>query len=128
MVIHDFPSGICLLSFLEKFNNPPLIHMTAYGDYNFIAYTTKTALIPSLSAHIMLHELKPTFLGRIENFLLHVYDYVYYNYVVYPEFDKIVASSFRNLPPLKKLAQRSILSIFNYNAAIDGIMRFKFLL
>lgn len=99
-----------------------MIHMTAYGDYNFIAYTTKSALTPSISAHIMLHELKPTFLGRIENFLLHVYDYVYYNYVVYPELDKIVGSSFKNLPPLKELAQRSILSIFNYNAAIDGIM------
>lgn len=99
-----------------------MIHMTAYGDFNFIAYTTKSALTPSLSAHIMLHELKPTFLGRIENYLLHVFDYVYYNYVVYPQLDRIVASSFKNLPPLKQLAQRSILSLFNYNAAIDGKM------
>lgn len=94
--------------------------MTAYGDFNFIAYSTKSALTPSLSAHIMLHELRPTFSGRMENFLLHIYDYLYYNYVVYPELDKIVASSFKNLPPLKELAQQSILSIFNYNAAIDG--------
>lgn len=99
-----------------------MIQMTAYGDYNFIAYSTKSALIPSLSAHIMLHELKPTFAGRIENFLLHMYDYVYYNYFVYPGFEKIVATSFKNLPPLKHLAQRSLISMFNYNAAIDGII------
>lgn len=94
--------------------------MTAYGDYNFIAYTTKSALIPSKSAHILLHEMKPTFFGRMENFLLHIYDHVYYKYVVFPQYDKIVATSFKNLPPLIELAQRSILSMFNYDAAIDG--------
>lgn len=97
------------------------MQMTAYGDYNFIAYTTKSALVPSTDPHIMLREFQPTFFGRIENFLLHIFDYMYYNYVVYPQFDEIVAPSFKNLPPLKELAQRSIISIFNYDAAIDGI-------
>lgn len=97
-----------------------MIFMTAYGDYNFIGYSTKSALIPSLSPHLMLKEPKSTFLGRLENFALYIYDYLYYHYYVFPEFDRIVAPSFKNLPPLIELAQRSILSIFNYDAAIDG--------
>lgn len=96
--------------------------MTAFSDFNFIAYTTKSALTPSLSPHLMMQEPKSTFLGRLENFLLNVVDYFYYNYYIFPECDKIVATSFKNLPPLTQLAQRSILTIFNYDAAVDGIL------
>lgn len=99
--------------------------MTPSADYNLIAYFTKSALTPSLSPHINnLQEPKPTLFGRIENFLLHVVDYYNYYYYTFPECDKIVASSFKNLPPLTKLAQRSILTMFNYDAAVDGILIF----
>lgn len=98
-----------------------MIFMTAYAEYNFIAYTTKTALNPAFSPYVWIPELKPTFFGRLENFLLHLIDYLYYEYFIFPELDRIVSSSFENLPPLTELAERSILTMFNYDVAVDGI-------
>ncbi|KAJ6642230.1 UDP-glucuronosyltransferase 1-6 [Pseudolycoriella hygida] len=121
LVIHDFPAGICMLSFLQKFNYPPLVFMTAYAEYNFIAYVTKTVLTPAYSPYATLAELKPTFLARLENFLLHTVDYFYYKFIIFPEMDRIVSSSFENLPPLMELAERTIITMFNYDAAIDGV-------
>lgn len=95
--------------------------MTAYAEYNFIALVTKTALTPSFTPYVALAELKPTFLGRLENFMLHFIDYLYYHYIVFPKLDAIVSSTFENLPPLLELADRSAITMFNYNAAIDGI-------
>lgn len=99
-----------------------MICMTAYAEYNFIAYTTKTMISPSYSPYVTVSDIKPTFLGRIENFLLHTIDYFYYTYKIFPEADAIVSSSFENLPPLMKLAERSILSMFNYAPVVDGIL------
>lgn len=96
--------------------------MSAYAEYNFIAYSTKSVLTTSFSPYVALHELRPTFLGRLENFMLHVIDYIYYSYIIFPEMDKIVSSSFKNLPPLIELAERSIITMFNYDAAIDGMI------
>lgn len=99
--------------------------MTAYAEYNFIAYSTKTVLTTSFTPYVALPGLTPTFLGRLENALLHYVDYLYYSYVVFPELDRIVSSSFKNLPPLLELAQRSVLTMFNYDAAVDGILKLK---
>ncbi len=96
--------------------------MTAYAEYNFISYITKTTLSPSYSPYVALDKLKPTFLGRLENFLLHAVDSLYYSYFVFPELDRIVSSSFKNLPPLLELAERSILTMFNYDVAVDGMV------
>lgn len=121
LVIHDFPAGICMLSFLQKFNYPPMIFMTAYAEYNFISYITKTTVTPSFYPYVALDELQPTFLSRVENMLLHAIDYICYNYFIFPKLDKIVSSSFENLPPLQELAERSIITMFNYDAAVEGI-------
>lgn len=101
-----------------------MIFMTAYAEYNFIGYNTKTALTPSFSPYVALSELKQTFFGRLENFLLNVIDYLGYTYIIFPELDRIVSSSFENLPPLMDIAERSILTMFNYDAAVDGILMF----
>lgn len=121
LVIHDFPAGICLLSLLDKFNNPPMIFMTASADYSLISYFTKSASTPALLPHPALETPKSTFFGRIENFLLHLVDYLYYHYYIFPECDKIVATEFANLPPLIELAERGIISMLNYDAAVNGI-------
>lgn len=97
-----------------------MIFMTAYAEYNFIAYITKTILTPSYSPYVALEELKPTFLGRLENFLLNVVDNLFHTYFIFPQLDKIVSSSFDNLPPLIELAERSIVTMFNYAPAVDG--------
>ena len=126
LVIHDFPAGICLLAFLQKFNYPPMIFVTAYGDYNFIAYATKTAVTPALNTYIMVRQPQNSFLRRLENFLLNLYDYISYIYLIFPACDKMLSTSFSNLPPLMELAQRNVITLFNYEPVVDGKKKFIF--
>lgn len=97
-----------------------MIFMTAYAEYNFISYVTKTTVTPSFYPYVALDELQPTFLSRVENILLHAIDYMCYTYIIYPRLDKLVSTSFENLPPLQELAERSIITLFNYDAAVEG--------
>lgn len=120
-MIHDFPAGICTLSFLQKFNYPPMIFMTAYTEFNFISSVTKTTLTPSFYPYVALSQLESTFLSRVENMLLHTIDYLYFTYVIFPKLDEVVSTSFENLPPLLELAERNIITIFNYNVAVHGM-------
>lgn len=35
LVVYDFTPGACLLAFMHKFKNPPLVSVTAYGNLYF---------------------------------------------------------------------------------------------
>lgn len=77
LVIHDFVVGSCFLPFLHKFNNPPLLAVTAFGHPPFLNHLIGghyySPYVPHFSTKF---GDKMTFMQRVLNFLLHVEEFM----------------------------------------------------
>lgn len=124
LVIHDFPASSCLLTFLSKFNYPPLIGMTAFSDYSVVTSMIPSALIASTSTHFLFKETMSTsFWGRLQNFILHSVVLLIRELYVDPAMDKMVqkvVGGKYDILPIKELRQTASLVLINYNEIIDG--------
>lgn len=115
-------TGGCLLSFSEKFNKPPLVSMTAFRDNSIFHRTTKTAIAPSRNTLPYFYWQVPTsFLERIANFILHLLEYVIWNFYVCPELTKMVqeTNSFYYDVSITYEQNNSVLFLTNYNPVVD---------
>lgn len=72
MVLNDFTMiGACLLPFLHKFNYPPLISVTAYGNPSYITEFVGGHHYYAYVPHVSLpFGDKMTFSQRFHNFLI----------------------------------------------------------
>lgn len=76
VVLYDFTAGGCLLPFLHKFNNPPLISMTAYGNPSLSTSIIGGHQYYSYVPHYYLHYDKDmNIFQRIYNFAVHIIEY-----------------------------------------------------
>lgn len=77
LIISDATVGPCLLGFVHKFKNPPLVSVTAYsnpsyftafiGGHNYYAYTPHTYLLRDVDMNIF---------ERIYNFAVYNIEYL----------------------------------------------------
>lgn len=73
LVLYDFAIGPCFLPFLHKFNYPPLVAITAYGQPSFMNQLIGGHHYYAYNPHIMLEfDDKMTFGQRFYNFLVHI--------------------------------------------------------
>lgn len=78
-------------------------------------------LVPSISTHFAYKDLKVTFLERLDNYLLQIFDYTYRQWVLYPQMHSAV-KHLGNMPnslPVSELSWRHKFVMFNHDAAID---------
>lgn len=75
-IIYDFTPGACLLGFMHKFNYPPLVSVTAYGNPSilntFIGGHQFYSYIPH---NYLLYEGDMNFWQRMNNFAVHLIEY-----------------------------------------------------
>lgn len=116
-------TGGCLLSFSEKFNRPPVVSMTAFRDNSIFHRTIKSAIIPSRNALPYFYRQLPTsFLERIINFILHLFEYIIWNYYVCPELTKMVqeSNSFDYEVSITYEQNNSVVFLTNYDPIVDA--------
>lgn len=116
-------TGGCLLTFSEKFNNPPLVSMTAFRDNSIFHLMTKTAIIPARNALPYFYRQVPmSFLERTVNFILHMFDKIIWNCYLYPKLTKMVkdTNSFDYPLSVAREEQRTMIFLTNYDPAVDG--------
>lgn len=121
-MIHDYMTGGCLLSFSKKFNNPPLVSMTAFRDNSIFHRATKTAIIPARNALPYFHRQLPTsFLERIVNFVLHMLDNIIWNWYTCPSLTKLIqeTNSFDYLVAATYDENSPVIFLTNYDPAVD---------
>ncbi|XP_055702672.1 UDP-glycosyltransferase UGT5-like [Phlebotomus papatasi] len=76
LIIYDFMVGGIMLPFVQKFNNPPVIALTAFYSVEFGASIVGGTLNPSFIPYIVNHDGDLTsFFGRVNNFVLTFLDY-----------------------------------------------------
>lgn len=121
LVIHDFNAGFCLLAFLEKFNNPPVISITAFNEMSTLARLMGNVLTPSISTLYAFKTLQKGFINRFVNYGMQVVDAAIREYYMNPKISKIVRDSTPfNLPPAAELRKRTQLVMFNYSPVVDA--------
>lgn len=78
-------------------------------------------LTPSTSTHFAYKNLKTSFIGRIDNYLMQVVDFVLRKYWLYPKMDVAIREQGKmiGIPPIEELSRRTKLAMINYDPAID---------
>lgn len=115
-------TGGCLLSFSEKFNNPPLVSMTAFRDNSIFHRTTKTAIIPSRNTLPYFYRQVPTsFIERVANFMLHMFERIIWNWYTSPKLVKMIqeSNSFEYVASVIYDDKKSQIFLTNYNPIMD---------
>lgn len=75
-IIYDFTPGACLLGFMHKFNYPPLVSVTAYGNPSILNTFIGGHQFYSYIPHNYLHyEGDMNFWQRMNNFVVHLIEY-----------------------------------------------------
>lgn len=122
LIIHDYLLGGCLINFMQKFNNVPLISMTAFNDNNVLPAIAKSSIVPALNPYPFSKSFPTTFIDRIGNVLIHFVDKIIYHCFICPKFTSMVenSSTFKTTVSVSELSRRSILYLTNYDAAVDG--------
>lgn len=76
VVLYDFTAGGCLLPFLHKFNSPPLVAMTAYGNPSLLNSIIGGHQYYSYVPHYYLHYGQDmNIFERLLNFAVHIIEY-----------------------------------------------------
>ncbi|XP_077294591.1 UDP-glucosyltransferase 2-like [Arctopsyche grandis] len=115
LVVHDFVGAQCLLGFVSRFSDPPLISLSA---------TTCPVAISSASGNPQYPEYVPanhlnvgfsmSYLNRVYNSLLYTFDNIVRFLFMIPEQDKIAKEFFRNENlDIAAISKSSVLTLVN---------------
>lgn len=125
LIIYDYLMGGCLIAFANKFENVPIIGMTAFNDNFRVNSFSGHAVVPSISSYAFYNHNPTTFFGRTFNFLLHMADKISIHCYAIPKMTKIIreSTSFKNTPSMLELGTKSVLYMTNYDPSVDGIQQ-----
>lgn len=117
--------GGCLIAFVNKFKDTPIIGATAYKDNFKLNSFAGTATIPSINPYPFVNSNPTTFLGRTFNFILHMADKIMVDFHSFPKTDAIIreSTSFKNSPSVSELGKRTVIYLTNYDPSLDGIQQ-----
>ncbi|XP_049943342.1 UDP-glucosyltransferase 2-like [Schistocerca serialis cubense] len=109
LIITEFVVQECVLGFVSKFGNPPVIGITGYpgppwaydlmGNFQNPSYVN-TYILP-LTDHM-------TFTQRMQNFLLDTYVWLYRRFLYMPEQDKLSRKFFGDSTPLPSEVEKNV--------------------
>ncbi|XP_055841019.1 UDP-glucosyltransferase 2-like [Episyrphus balteatus] len=123
LVIHDYTMGPFLLPFLEKFNNPPSIGMSAYHnppitmDYMSNPYFPAYVPFPSTT-----FKTEMNFWQRLENTLLIIYETGYRRLLTTPKLDAMARKYFPfDFPHIDELGKRTAVALVNSHPATNYV-------
>ncbi|XP_059612716.1 uncharacterized protein LOC132259181 [Phlebotomus argentipes] len=120
LVIHDFLAGGIMLPFATKFNNPPIVALTAFFSAEFTASftggTLNTAYVPYL---INSGADLTSFLGRTNNFILTHLDYFLREYYLAPLSNRLLSQEFPWDVDIRELMSQSKIVLLNKHPGLD---------
>ncbi|XP_059613972.1 UDP-glucosyltransferase 2-like [Phlebotomus argentipes] len=122
LVIHDFFVMGIMLPFVKKFNDPPVIALTAFFSVEFAAPIFGGTLHSGYLPYVMNNnEDLSTLLARTNNFLLGHIDYFLKEYYVAPKLNNMLRNDFPGDVDIRELNKRSKLILLNKHPGLDII-------
>lgn len=120
-VIHDFTGEQVLLGFLDRFNNPPLISVTAFGLPPFIYAVSGTTVFPSYFPHYSTDFIEHmTLAERIKNTFFHIFDWIYREFCYLKKQNALIKQYFGdNYRSVKEYERNSTLVVVNTHPSLD---------
>uniref|UniRef100_A0A336LZ62 CSON008880 protein n=1 Tax=Culicoides sonorensis TaxID=179676 RepID=A0A336LZ62_CULSO len=119
-VIYDFTCGPCLLGFVHKFNNPPLIGVTAFGTPHYtndIMGGHKTdAFVPHFALE---YGNEMNLIERFHNVLVHGFDYMYREFIAIPRQDAMMRQYFPRSPDFGSIERQMRIALVNTHFAYE---------
>ncbi|XP_055692922.1 UDP-glucosyltransferase 2-like [Lutzomyia longipalpis] len=119
LIINDHLMGPMLLPFVHHFNYPPLIGMTALHSASTGYSILGSTFYPSFLTVSYFDIDISTFFGRIYNFLLTHFEWVFMKYYITPELDKMIRPEFPDSPYLDDLMPLHKIIMNNKHPAVD---------
>lgn len=120
--MYDFTCGPCLLGFLPKFKDPPLVSSTAFNNppasTEIIGGHKQHAYVPYYQ---LSYGSQMTMRQRALNLFLHQFEILHRRYFLVPRIDKIVRRRFNttDLPYLGDLERQTALMLVNTHPLIE---------
>lgn len=105
---------------MHKFNNPPLIGLSAWNDVAHVSQFVNRVFTPSISTLHIFKYFKTSLFDRIENYFFYLIDYAVDHYIYNPTMDAAVLKSLPNTPPLSELKQQMKIVLFNHDPIFDA--------
>lgn len=115
LVLHDFAGAHCLLGFVAKFRNPPLISISASTCPIAISSASGNPQYPGyVPANHLNVGFQMNFLYRIYNTLLYIYDNFVRTVSMMPEQDRMARTYFKNENlNVETISRSSVLTMVN---------------
>ncbi|GAB0090001.1 hypothetical protein DMENIID0001_046320 [Sergentomyia squamirostris] len=118
LILYDCTTFPILLGFYQKFRGPTLIGYSAFNGISTINYATGASYYPSRNTALSTKNFNPSFLNRVENFLLIFCFHYYRKYYSLPIVQSMLQDDFPNLPPLSEIEEKTKLVLVNYSPVI----------
>lgn len=119
-VVYDFTCGPCLLGFLHKFNNPPLIGVTAFGTPHYtndiMGGHKADAFVPHFAVE---YGNDMNLIERFHNVLIHGFDYMYREFIAIPTQDAMMRQYFPGSPDFGLLERQMRVALVNTHYSVE---------
>uniref|UniRef100_A0A336M4N9 CSON008881 protein n=1 Tax=Culicoides sonorensis TaxID=179676 RepID=A0A336M4N9_CULSO len=121
VVIHDFTCGSFLLGFLEKFNYPPVVSVTAFNyppySIDIIGGHKHFAYVPF---YLLQYDTNMNFFQRVYNMGIHLLDKYMRQYTANDKTTELMRQNFPyKLPHVNELEAKNVLMLINVHPSID---------
>lgn len=120
VVIMDITIGQAFYPIINKFNNPPVVGITAFLLPPYLSSAMGNHLYPAFYPHYNLkYTNKMNFLQRLNNFLVTYWEIYYRNTVYMPTEQKIAMKALGNIKPLTEVERNISLLLSNTDPVLD---------
>lgn len=121
LIIHDFTESQVLLGFVDHFQYPPLVSISAFSIPPYTYQVTGIPTFPSFMPHLV-SDYTPDmgFYRRGWNFVYYAFDWFYRKYVVMVNVNRKAKKLFGpQLPQIQEIEKRTQLTLVNIDFSID---------
>lgn len=121
LIIHDFTQAPVLLGFVEYFNRPPLISISAFGLPSHTSMVASVPIYPSYMPHLSTsYDSKMYLIKRLINLGIHSYEWIYRHFI-YNRYVNVLAKKYfgDDLPKLQEIGRRSDMVLVNIDFCFD---------
>jgi glucuronosyltransferase len=120
LVIYDFTMGPCVLGFVHKFGNPPIVGVSPFNELDRLARTSGALIFPAfVPAHDLLYTQRMGFFERVNSVITHAIALIAFKYFIVPSNDRIARPHHPNAPYLEDIERRIGLYLINNNPLFD---------
>lgn len=120
LVIYDFTMGPCVLGFIHKFKQPPIVAVTPYFSPARSILTSGSLMYPAfVPGHGLLYSVHMSFIERFHSTLVHLGELAISKFIMIPTADKIMRKAHPDSPYLEDVERTIKFHLINTQPISD---------